>query len=112
VSATIAGDRVVGLAVAGPQAPDGRRDLLALGVAPDHRGAGIATRLLIDSPADRAEITLAERDPIEPMDVGVRGRIAASLLTRGGFSVGRGGGPVDAADPSALVGIRDGGSGR
>jgi acetoin utilization protein AcuC len=105
VSAAADGDLVVGLAIAGPPAPDGRRDLLALGVAPPCRRAGLATRLLAASSADRAEITLAERDPIDPLDVAVRRDIAARLLERAGFDVQ----PMrDLAglDPTALAATR------
>ena len=42
VAAAVAGDQVVGLAMAGPVAADHRRDLVALGVAPAYRRAGLA----------------------------------------------------------------------
>jgi hypothetical protein len=53
VSAAAAGARVVGLAIAGPPASDGRRDLLALGVHPTDPRADLAARLLAVSPAQR-----------------------------------------------------------
>jgi acetoin utilization protein AcuC len=106
VSVAIAGDLVVGAVVAAPPGPEGRRDLLVLGVAPAHRRAGLATRLLADGLADRAEITLAERDPVEPVDAGLRGRVAAVLLERAGFALGRAGDAVSSSGPSSVVGIR------
>ncbi len=106
VSATVAGDLVVGLVMAGPAAPDGPRDLLALGVAPAYRRAGLATRLLAASAADRAEVTLAERDPFEPLDVGLRGAIATRLLQRAGFDVRPAGGAIESANATALVATR------
>ena len=106
VSAAVAGDQVVGVAVAGSPAPDGRCDLLALGVAPDYRRAGLAARLLAGSTADRAEVCLAERDPLEPLDTGLRGVIASRLLARAGFEVRPAGGALGSADPAALAATR------
>jgi GNAT superfamily N-acetyltransferase len=108
VSAAIAGRNVVGVAVAGLPAPDGQRDLLALGVAPAYRRAGLAARLLEASTADRAEITLAERDPLEPFDGALRRQIAVRLLERVGFAIPSASGPTDSTDPTALVAIRRG----
>jgi acetoin utilization protein AcuC len=106
VSAAIAGRHVVGLAVAGLPAADGRRDLLALGVAPAYRRAGLAGRLLEATTADRAEITVAERDPYEPFAVALRRQIAMALLEHAGFSVRAASGPAGSIDPAAVVAIR------
>ena len=106
VVAAVVGDTVVGLAVAGPRESDDHRDLYVLGVAPAHRRAGLAARLLAASSADRAEINPAERDPIDPIDVGLRAQIARALLTSAGFAVERIGGPAGSADSSAVTGIR------
>jgi Deacetylases, including yeast histone deacetylase and acetoin utilization protein len=106
VSAAVTGAQVVGLAIAGPAAQDGRRDLLALGVAPAHRRAGLALLLLTVASADRAELTVAERDPFEPLDVRARGAIARRLLAQAGFHVGPAGGAIGSADPTALVATR------
>ena len=108
VSAAITGIVVVGLAIAGPAAQDGRRDLLAFGVAPAHRRAGLASRVLAVSSADRAELTVAERDPLEPLEVGVRSAFATHLLTRAGFDVRSASGAIGSADPTALVATRGG----
>ena len=103
--AAVAGDQVVGLAIAGPAAPDRRRDLLALGVAPAYRRAGLATRLLADSPADRAEVTLAERDPFEPLDVRPSAaRSPPRCSSEPASPFGRRAAPSARPDPTALVG--------
>jgi ribosomal protein S18 acetylase RimI-like enzyme len=105
---------VVGLAVAGPTDEHGRRELLALGVAPSLRKRGLATALLeacvtAGRPGDTeytADVTLAERDPIEPLERGLRATIARRLLERAGFVVR----PADAdlrhADSGAFSAVR------
>jgi acetoin utilization protein AcuC len=112
VTAAVVGDVAVGLAVAGPVAPDGGRGLFALGVGPAHRRAGLATRLLAACPADWAEVTLAERDPFEPLDVAVRAEIGRRLLAGAGFAVHSAGGPVASVDPTAVVATRPSTQGR
>ncbi len=106
VSAAVAADRVVGLVVDGPPDAAGRRDLLALGVAPAYRGRGLAARLLGESLATGAEIGLAERDPYEPIDARVRDRIAERLLAGAGFDVRPAGGSVGQTVPAAVVADR------
>ncbi len=106
VTAAVVGDLIVGLAVAGPSGDDGRRDLLAVGVAPNYRRAGLATRLLAAVAADRAEVTLAERDPYEPFDIALRGQIAVRLLEEAGFAVRPSSGPIGSNDPTAVVATR------
>jgi len=82
-------------------------DLLALGVAPDWRGRGLATALLAAGPSvDRAEITLAERDVVEPLPVSTRMDIARRLLTRAGLQVDRADGAITRVDPRAISGTR------
>ena len=97
---------VVGLAIAGPASDSGHRDLLALGVAPAYRRSGLAGALLAVSPADSAEVTLAERDPVEPIDRTTRAAIAARLLERAGFGVSAVDGALRFADPLALRAAR------
>ena len=106
VIAAVAGDAVVGLAVAGPPGVDGLRDLLALGVATPHRRLGLARQLLAASSADRAEITLAERDPYEPLDLDLRRRIGMRLLEATGFAVGPARGSTTSYDSTALLATR------
>jgi acetoin utilization protein AcuC len=128
VTAAVAGGSVVGAAISA--APEGRRLLLGLGVAPDHRRRGLGAELLrrhvgstrgarrdgrgaVDSDAAgvavelwEAAVTVGERDPVEPLDRAIRGAIARRLLEGAGFRVERAGGLVEAADPGALVGRR------
>jgi acetoin utilization protein AcuC len=106
VVAALAGDQVVGLAVTAPAAPDGERRLLALGVAPAHRRAGLAGQLLAASPASRAEICLAERDPVEPLEIALRRNVTMRLLERAGFEIRRGPGSLGRDDPAAVIGTR------
>ena len=110
VTAALEGTTVIGLVIARHADDAARSDLLALGVAPDWRRQGLATRLLATRlewtrPGDvghEALITVAERDPIEPLDVATRMTIARRLLTRAGFAVGSPGGAVGMADPTAI----------
>lgn len=112
----VAGDQIVGLALAVPRgADDGSSTpihlLAALGVAPDHRRAGLGRDLLaalverVQGPL-AAAISVAERDPVEPLSIEVRREVGRRLLERAGFAVE----PADAAvrqvDPDALLGLR------
>jgi acetoin utilization protein AcuC len=91
-------------------------DLLALGVAPGWRRQGLAGRLLaahVDGmrPGDVdlvAEVTVAERDPLEPLDRGLRAVIARRLLEVAGFAVGPTDEQLRSADPRAVRAIRRG----
>jgi ribosomal protein S18 acetylase RimI-like enzyme len=114
VSAAVVGTQVVGLAIAGPTDDRGRRELLAVGVAPSYRQRGLGGALLeqcvtAGRPGDTeyaAEITIAERDPVEPFDRRLRADIARRLLERAGFAVS----PADAelrhADAGAITAVR------
>jgi acetoin utilization protein AcuC len=112
VTAAVSHGRVVGAVVSA--APAGARLLLALGVAPAHRGSGLATELLrrhmaADSrPGEHweAAATLAERDSFDPLPRQTRGGVARSLLEGAGFRVERAGGSVGAMDPGAIVARR------
>jgi GNAT superfamily N-acetyltransferase len=91
--AAVAGSLVVGAAVAAPGAT-GRRteELLAVGVAPAWRRAGLAgtlLRALADGrPAGgamEARFGVAERDVVDPLPVDVRTDVARRLLEGAGF---------------------------
>ena len=91
-TAALAGDHVIGLALSVGD-PDRPRFLAALGVLPAFRRRGLATRLLGEhafaATADGAVtsvITVAERDPQEPLDRSLRARIAGRLLEGAGFA--------------------------
>ena len=105
VSAAVAGSDVVGLAVSAPADPtDGTRELLALGVAPDHRRRGIATALLKVHALSGsfAVVTLAERDPIDPLPRQVRAAIARRLLGGARLEISGADDAVRSIDPSAV----------
>ena len=114
VTAAVEGTTVVGLAITRRADDAARSDLLALGVSPPWRRQGLATRLLAAAiewarPGDvdhEALITVAERDPIEPLDVAVRVEIARKLLTHAGFDVAPAGGEIGVADSTALRATR------
>ena len=121
VSVAVAGSTVVGLAVTGPIGEDGRSEVLSVGVAPAFRQRGLARALMeaviggappgtIEHTAD---VTLAERDPIDPLDRGLRASIARRLLERAGFDmrpadadVRAADADVRAADPAAIRAVR------
>ncbi|HEY8636198.1 MAG TPA: acetoin utilization AcuC family protein [Candidatus Limnocylindrales bacterium] len=91
VSAAIDGTAVVGLAVVGPSEDDAH-ELLAVGVAPAFRQRGLARALLASVTAAagddvelRADVTLAERDPVDPLDRRLRAELARRLLHGAGF---------------------------
>ena len=113
VAAAVSGDRVIGVAIAGPPGPPGpsrgETALLALGVAPASRRVGLASRLLAALPSDiehHAEITLAERDVVEPLDRRHRASIADRLLRRVGYEVQTVDSGVGAIDPLAMRAVR------
>jgi acetoin utilization protein AcuC len=126
----VAGEWLVGVAIAAPGSTDGRvgagrragagesgegvapvDDLLALGVAPDWRHRGVATALIralavVEDHRGRALVALhttAERDPIDPLPRDVRGAVADRLLAGAGFSRLGAPGEVAAADPGSFL---------
>jgi ribosomal protein S18 acetylase RimI-like enzyme len=115
-----ASPKVVGAGVSRAADGQGPATLLALGVAPERRRKGLATRLLrthvsaagSDAAGLATEVTVAERNPYEPLDGSIRREIARRLLGRAGFQVGQAEASVRAADPAAIAGIRLAGSGR
>lgn len=110
----VAGGRLVGLVASAAAADEpGLRDLLAVGVTPGARRRGIAGALLrahvaADGPGlrRRAEIGVAERDPVEPLDRSIRADVGRRLLAGAGFAVGPARGPIARLDPLALEGRR------
>lgn len=114
ISAAVVGSTVVALAVSRVVRAEARSDLVALGVAPDWRRRGLATRLLQAHVADptmvgveqTAEITVAERDVVEPLEHGVRVSIARRLLDGAGYAVTAGDPTVRLVDPRALRAVR------
>jgi len=89
VTAAVQDSTVVGLVIV--ERPGG--ELVALGVAPAYRRAGLASRLLVAEraraaeAATRVEITMAERDVVEPLDRSQRASVARRLFEGAGFRV-------------------------
>jgi acetoin utilization protein AcuC len=114
VAAAVEGTTVVGLAIAGPTDPRVRRELLALGVAPSFRRQGIGAALLAacvtadgpDAKECTADITLAERDPVEPLDRALRAEIAGRLLEGARFRIQPADPGLRGPDPAALRAVR------
>lgn len=113
VTAAVARKTIVGLVVSAPATDgSGTELLLAVGVAPRVRRQGLATRLLaahLEALRPRpvaAVVTVAERDPIEPLDRATRRDVAAGLLARAGFDVTTAPDPVGRIDPGAILARR------
>jgi len=121
VVAAVAGDVIVGVAVAAPATGEGTagvggaravESLLAVGVAPGWRGAGLAGALLGTLATTRpagvameAVIGVAERDVVEPADVETRIVVARRLLEGAGFEI-RAASPDVARDDRFAIGAR------
>jgi acetoin utilization protein AcuC len=109
VTVAVVGPCVVGLAIS--RVDGATEELLALGVAPDHRRQGLAGRILaahvMTDRSSSADVTLAERDVFEPLDRADRASIARRLLTKAGYRVEAAAGPVRSVDPSAIVARRE-----
>ena len=89
---------------------DAARSVLAIGVAPACRRQGLATRMLAGARRMRsagpattwaATVTVAERDPVEPLDRALRGAIAARIYEGAGFRSVAPDRPLREADPGA-----------
>jgi acetoin utilization protein AcuC len=111
VSAAVRGSSVVGLVVSRDADDAARTDVLALGVAPADRRHGLATAMIRAHlegmrPGDvdvAAEVTVAERDPYDPLDRRERMSIARRLLEGAGFEVHQADPDVRSIDPSAIA---------
>ncbi len=114
VTAAVVGSGVVGVVVSRHADEAPRSDILAIGVAPDHRRLGLATAMLRTHvegmrPGDvdlATEVTVAERDPFDPLDVRERASIARRLLTRAGFDVADADSDIASIDPTAILAQR------
>ncbi len=78
---------------------------------PGHRRQGLAGKLLeahaTPGRASTAEVTLAERDVLEPLDRADRASIARTLLQRAGYRVESAAGAVRSMDAAAIVARRE-----
>lgn len=115
LTVAVAGATIVGLvgSVATEHGePDGPAEIVAIGVAPGARRRGLATALIrnhLDASSGRrlhATVTVAERDPIEPLDRELRAMVARRLFERAGFIVSAAADPVGRADPAAITAVR------
>ncbi len=105
VTAAVRDTTVVGLVVV--DRPGG--NLLAVGVAPAWRRAGLARDLLAversrpDGSAAVVEVSMAERDVVEPLDRSVRAAVARRLLEGAGFGIATPDASLQAIDPLVLA---------
>ena len=92
-----------------PTAPGSPRSILAIGVAPAARRQRLASEMLhahvgafelADTPW-HATVTLAERDPVEPLDRALRTAIATRIFESAGFTSEVVDRPLRDADPGA-----------
>jgi acetoin utilization protein AcuC len=110
VTAAVRGSSAVGLVVSRHVDDAARSDILAVGVAPGDRRLGLGTAMLRTHvegmrPGDvdlAASVTVAERDPYDPLDVGERTAIARRLFERAGFDVSEATGEVRSVDRTAI----------
>jgi ribosomal protein S18 acetylase RimI-like enzyme len=110
VTAAIVQDVVVGAIVSAASATGPGRQILAIGVTPEHRGHGLATAMLrahVDSfrPGDEplsATITVAERDWVDPLEPSLGSSVARRLFDGAGFAVRPATGSLRAIDPLAI----------
>ena len=112
VSAAVVGDAVVALAVSLATAASTQGELLALGVAPGWRQRGFAGKVLaahVDALPEGqeivAEVTVAERDPFDPIDGHVRRDLARRMLERAGFMATPADTAVRATDPDTVTAV-------
>ena len=113
VTAAVVQDVVVGAVVSAASATGTGRQILSVGVAPEHRGHGLATAMLeahVGSfrPGDEpltATVTIAERDWIDPLEASLRASVARRLFEGAGFTVRPAEGSVRAIDPLAFVSV-------
>ncbi|HEV8280237.1 MAG TPA: acetoin utilization AcuC family protein [Candidatus Limnocylindrales bacterium] len=112
VQAALQAGARVAVAAAGPGAVgvamilDG--ELLVIGVAPDHRHQGLG-RALIEAVVPEvasAVVTVAERDPFDPMPASERAAMARSLLGSAGLEIESADAGLRSIDPAAIVGRR------
>jgi acetoin utilization protein AcuC len=110
VTAAVVQDVVVGAVVSAASATGRGRDILSLGVAPEHRGHGLAAAMLkahVGSfrPGDEplsATITVAERDWLDPLEPALRASVARRLFEDAGFQVRPAAAGVRSIDPLAV----------
>jgi hypothetical protein len=115
VTAALVDSTVVGAVVSHVEPAGERARLLGLGVAPGHRQRELAGTLLrahVESLGPRfeitSEITVAERDPFDPIDGALRRSIGRRLLEASGFEIVPAEPAVRSADPATVSAVRAG----
>jgi GNAT superfamily N-acetyltransferase len=112
LSAALDGTHVVAVALSAPSRSDpAGRELLALGVAPAARRAGLGTRLLAAHLASlertggplAAVVSVGDRDPVDPLGIDVRRRVATRLLSGAGLVAVHAPAPLLRVDRAALA---------
>jgi acetoin utilization protein AcuC len=106
----VAGDRLLGVALAAPETGRAADSLVALGVAPQWRSRGLGVALLRALAEDQAGRgrgltalhTTAERDVYDPLPREVRRGVAERLFAAAGFQSRPVPPAIAAADPAAL----------
>ena len=114
VTGAVAGEWLVGVALAAPTTFDGVDELAALGVAPEWRRRGLAGAMMAalaeeQDRRDRALVvlhTVAERDPFDPIPREVRRSVAERLCHAAGFHFDTAASAVASADPASFQGVR------
>jgi acetoin utilization protein AcuC len=110
VTAAVAQDVVVGAVSSATSSTGPGREILSIGVAPEHRGHGLASAMLrahVGSfrPGDEplsATVTIAERDWVDPLEPALRASVARRLFEGAGFSVRSAEGSIRSIDPLAF----------
>jgi acetoin utilization protein AcuC len=111
--AAVAGEWLIGVALAAASPIEGVDRLVALGVAPEWRRRGVATSMLraLVGETDRRGRALvalhvfAERDPMDPLPRALRRGVAEKLALGAAMGVAAASGRVAAADPGAFVAV-------
>lgn len=117
LTVAVDGSTVVGLVASvsdDPAATNAPRSILAIGIAPAARRQGLATRMLQVHLAEfgreatswTATVTVAERDPVEPLDRAIRTAIAVRIHEAAGFRPDPPDRPINDADPGARRFVR------
>jgi acetoin utilization protein AcuC len=113
VTAAVVQDVVVGAIVSAGSATGRGREILSVGVAPEHRGHGLAAAMLeahVASfrPGDErlsATVTVAERDWVDPLEPALRASVARRLFEGAGFTIRRVDGSIRTIDPLAFEAV-------
>jgi acetoin utilization protein AcuC len=110
LTAAVVQDVVVGAVISAASSAGQGREILSIGVAPEHRGHGLASAMLeahvgAFRPGDEplsTTVTVAERDWVDPLEPSLRASVARRLFEGAGFSVRPAAAGIRAIDPLAF----------